>query len=107
MIKEIVEFVDINDGIEVYLDAKLDGIFLYFRFENNEFLESKVIKGKHGSFDFYEIENEEITSQCLESEIQKVLYYAKVYSKGVNNNFQAYNKVKSLDSTSPFFMKIN
>ncbi len=107
MIKEIIEFVNINDGIEVYLDARLDGIFLYFLFREDDFLESKIIKGKQGFFEFYKIEDKELISEGLESKIQKVLYYAKVYSKGVNNNFQVYNKVKSLDSTSPFFMKVD
>jgi len=107
MIKEIVEFMDANEGIEVYLDARIDGIFIYLDIRDIENIETKIIKGKNGNFEYFIFENNELQNKVLDLEIQKNLYYAKVYSKGKNNNFQVYNKIKSLDSTSPFFMKID
>ena len=107
MIKEIVEFMDANDGIEQYLDAKIDGLFIYIDLKDSQNIESKIIKGKSRVFEFYQFENNELRTSKLDTDIQKVLYFAKVYSKGKNNNFQPYKKVKSLDSTSPFFMKVD
>ena len=132
MIKEIVEFVNVNKGIEQYIDTKIDGIFIYLKYDNNSFNDVKIIKGKHGVFNYYSINTNKLLSlkfnkerkgfinlqknnlnglfdierNDLEIDIQRILYYAKIYSKGKNNNFQALNKIKSLDSTSPFFMKI-
>jgi|GEM_PF-2268004 len=107
MIKEIVEFMDANEGIEQYLDAKIDGLFIYINLKDFQNIESKIIKGKSRVFEFYQFEDNKLKASNLDIDTQKVLYFAKVYSKGKNNNFQSHNKVKSLDSTSPFFMKVD
>jgi len=107
MIKEIVEFMDANEGIEQYLDAKIDGIFIYINLKDLQNIESKIIKGKSRVFKYYQFDGNELNDSTLDKDTQKVLYFIKVYSKGKNNNFQPYKKVKSLDSTSPFFMKVD
>ncbi|DAB27407.1 MAG TPA: hypothetical protein CFH78_08130, partial [Sulfurimonas sp. UBA10385] len=77
MIKEIVEFMDANDGIEQYLDAKIDGLFIYIDLKDSQNIESKIIKGKSRVFEFYQFENNELRTSKLDTDIQKVLYFAK------------------------------
>ena len=89
MIKEIVEFMDKNSGIEEYfIQNEVSNSYLHYYIKINNNMVCR---------DLLDIEN-------LDSELKETLKYMTYYQKGMHNKYL--DKNKGLGGSSPYILSI-
>ena len=89
MIKEIVEFMDVNDGIEDYfIQDEVSNAYLHYYIKIQDDMVCK---------DLLDIDN-------LDSELKDTLKYMTYYQKGMHNKYL--DKNKGLGGSSPYILSI-